>query len=85
MVLFQPLVAAVMAVLTTQYKDTPFWTSMNEILSNRLYLGKKAMDLFGIKLFGQYIRFSTYTDGKTHGVYFYIDSSYMQLAIVYGL
>ncbi len=85
MVLFQPLVAAVMAVLTTQYKDTPFWTSMNEILSNRLYLGKKAMDLFGIKLFGQYIRFSTYTDGKTQGVYFYIDSSYMQLAIVYGI
>lgn len=67
---------------------------LNELLSTRLALGNNGLLAYGIKLFGQpWIpmngwggdRASMYTDGIGEATYFFIDSSFLNMLISYGL
>ena len=65
--------------------NIPWMLKLNAVFSNRLTLGRKAMDLFEFSWFGQYIRNFSHAEGLTSGGYFYIDSSYLQIALMYGV
>jgi len=71
--------------LTIIYSNNPFLQKLNKLLSLRLSLGKKALDVYGMSLWGQYVRMFGNVEGQINKTYFYIDSSYLQLAIMYGL
>ena len=79
------LAAAGMILLTINYKKTEFWIKLDTLLTSRLSLGRKALDVFPLKPYGQYIRMFSNAEGMGERYYFYIDSFYMQLALMYGL
>ncbi len=61
-----------------------FWLSANFILSGRLSLGYDALSYVGIPLLGQkYIMYGSFSDDGM--AYNYIDCSYLQLLIIYGV
>lgn len=81
-----PILAAVgMISLTVVYQGTPMQQKINILLSNRLDLGKKAFDIFSLTPFGQYIRLFSNAENLGGEYYFYIDSTYLQLIIMYGV
>ena len=47
--------------------------------------GKKAFDIYGVSFFGKHIRLFGFDDGQAVSNYFYIDSSYVQMAVMFGL
>ena len=66
--------------------------AVNKLLSNRLLLSNQAIDKYGVTLFGQHLVEHGY--GGIAGLkqfynpqakYFYLDSSYVRLAVIYGL
>ena len=68
--------------------------ALNNILSTRLALGNNALLAYGVKLFGQAPipingwggdRFETFTNGVGDATYFFIDSSFLNMLISYGL
>lgn len=72
--------------------DSKFFEILNKLFSNRLYLAHKALNEYGITLFGQ--RIIEHAFGGIQGLkqfynpkieYFYIDSSFMRLPLIYGL
>lgn len=70
-----------------EHYNEPMYVAANVALSNRLYFGKIAIETYGISLFGQPITWLTGTDGtKVSGMdYFYVDSSYLQVLVRYGI
>lgn len=81
--------AATIAVqyLYMAHSSEPIFDTINSALSNRLYFGKIALERYGISLFGQPITWLTGTDGsQVSGMdYFYVDSSYLQVLLRYGV
>ena len=65
--------------------EIPWMVKLNALLSGRLSLGRKALNLFDFSWFGHYIRNFSHAEGLTEGGYFYIDSSYLQIALMYGV
>lgn len=67
----------------------PVWTAVNSLLSERLSLGKSAIDTYGISLLGnsvEWIGFNAKRPTMALAVgYNYVDSSYLQLTIQYGV
>ena len=61
------------------------WTKLNDALSGRLQLGQNAFQKYGVPLFGQKITWVGYGMGAVAGEYNYVDCSYMQTMIQYGL
>lgn len=68
--------------------------TLNELLSTRLALGNNGLLAYGVKLFGQpWIpmngwggdRAAMFTDGIGEVTYFFIDSSFLNMLISYGL
>lgn len=82
-----PMVPIILALFTILFQiyynnnSNVFLSKINSILSNRLYLGKKAFTLYNITLFGQPIEWSH----EANGSYFYVDSSYINILLSYGL
>ena len=59
---------------------------LNKIVNTRLYLNKIAMERYDIQLLGQPIQWNTHTINNTSDLpYFYVDSSYIQISLQYGL
>ncbi len=77
----------VINVMTVLYSaDSALWKSLDSLMSSRLVLTQKAMDIYGICLWGQEITLSGNGGlGKTASKYFYIDSAWMQFSVQYGL
>lgn len=77
---------AVLAIVSTilyQYSNFIWFFIDSVILSGRLHLGNEAMSVYGIPFWGQKIRMY---GGETEGVYYnYIDSSFIQLIVIYGI
>ena len=78
-------------VITNLYSDSsPTWIALDELLfSNRLKIGRKVIDMYGFTLFGQFIKmqgmgYKVYDYDTTIGIT-YIDSSYLQLIMIYGI
>lgn len=63
-----------------------FFAWFNGILSNRLSLVKKGIDIYGFRLWGSNIPMvGNGGDVNLPTKYYYIDSSYMQVSLLYGL
>lgn len=77
--------AILMIYLTYSYYEDPsseLLNLLNLIMSNRLKLGADALESHGISILGQ--EFIFYFHSDRHG-YNFIDSSYLQLLVIYGL
>lgn len=65
------------------------WFWLNSILSDRLRLGANAIEQYGFSLFGKPIEWIGFSIKKTTMEeaigYNYVDSSYLQLGLNYGL
>ena len=86
-----PFASAAVTILAQylyiEHYNEPMYVAANVALSNRPYFGKIAIETYGISLFGQPITWFTGTDGtKVSGMdYFYVDSSYLQVLLKYGI
>lgn len=68
------------------YHNNSLLLKINSLISNRLELGKIAFSRYRIKLLGQPIEWVTYTtEGLNYFNYFYVDSSYLQILLQYGI
>ncbi|MBS4761921.1 hypothetical protein KG089_04225 [Carnobacteriaceae bacterium zg-ZUI252] len=85
------LIGMVPIVLTYAYNpNNAFMAKLNSILTDRLYLGKVATELFKIKPFGQGIEWTFYGDtpqryanGNIYD-YLYVDSAFVNTLLNYG-
>ncbi len=79
--------AAFMTLATIFYSsDNRISELLDHVLSGRLLLGKKGAEIFGFSLYGQYIPMQG-NGGTSEDIvrYFFIDSSYISIALKYGL
>ncbi|KGQ46856.1 hypothetical protein JP29_00340 [Gallibacterium anatis] len=72
-----------------QYNYDPsvdYMNNLDSILSGRLHLGKMGFDLYDINLFGNNVEFVTLLESALEKKqFFYIDSAYIQLILIYGV
>lgn len=79
--------AFVMITFSMLYsRQNPLMVKLNSILNNRLYYGKKAIDVYGIPIWGQNIPMRG-NGGSVEKVnnYFFLDSSYLYVLLQFGL
>lgn len=66
--------------------NTEWLVTLNRLVSGRLILGKEALELYGIKLFGQHINFIGHGGSTDYRAgYNFVDSSYMKILLIYGV
>ena len=82
-----PWICALLALLLPLYRqDSILWKVLNSGFSGRLLLGKNAIMNYGFSFLGQKIDMNGFSVlGKNYEVYNYVDSSYLQIAIRYGI
>ncbi|MFU0913103.1 hypothetical protein [Kluyvera intermedia] len=71
-----------------QYTYNPeinWMANLNSIFSGRLALGHWGFELYDIKLFGNFVEFVSILEASASDKFFYIDSAYVQLLLVYGI
>lgn len=81
------LCAAIMIGLTMLYSpENKFMVFLDNVLNNRLRLGKKGIDVFGFSVWGRYIQLYG-MGGSTNEpkYYFFMDCSYLFMILQYGL
>lgn len=78
-------IITVLLSLNFDYSNAPL-VNLNAKMSGRLSLGKSALEVYPLKSFGQYV-YEHGAGGSTDysGYYFFVDSSYLSIAIKYGL
>ena len=82
-----PIILAVTSVLlAVLYSEgNRIWEIINKLLSNRLYYGQLGIHKYGITVFGQPIVWIGYSFEEMKGVYNYVDCSYIQILLSYGI
>jgi len=75
----------IMQVLYNIFYKTTFWSLINSFLSQRLKMGREAFLRFSVTLFGQPILWTTGIGTSNINDYFYVDSSYLQILLRYGI
>ena len=78
------------ALVLCYNQSSQLWVKLDALLSHRLRLGRDAFYAYGIELFGKNIEWigfniSNYTSTEIAANYNYVDSSYLQLSINFGL
>lgn len=58
--------------------------NLNTMFSGRLALGHWGFELYGIQPFGSFVEFTTMLEATETNKFFYIDSAYVQLLLIYG-
>lgn len=66
-------------------ENHPLWVKLNNFLSNRLALGRSAFEKYGVSLLGNEVEWVGHSVVATNRVYNYVDCSYVQLLIEYGV
>lgn len=79
--------ALFMTLMTIFYSsENPVTAFINRLINFRLSYGKKGVDLFGFSLLGQYIpMIGNGGSVKESEMYFFLDCSYMNLALQFGI
>ena len=80
-----PIFAIVSCFVTNAYDETDMtWMISDVVLSGRLHIGKDAFEMAGIPLWGQFYEMfgSAREDGDAYN---YLDNSYVQSLVIYGL
>ena len=82
-----PFWAAVSILATRLFdQENRAFSEINELFSGRLYLGQKGWDDFGLSLFGQTIDMVGFGGSiERPDNYFFIDCSYMNVMLRYGI
>lgn len=82
-----PIFIFITVLLMSSYysQNIPLFDLMDKILSNRLMLGHIALENYPVTLFGQIIIMNGYGVFNPELPYFYIDSAYLQLILMFGL
>ena len=83
-----PLCATISILLSVLYDPSvPVFNALNTLLSDRLELGNRAINRYGFSFFGQDVFMKGYSARSFNvvGDYFYIDCSYLNIAIRYGV
>jgi len=84
--IYSILLFSILAIICTmmyQYSNFTWFFIDSVILAGRLRLGNEAIAMYGTPLWGQKIQMY---GGETEGVYYnYIDSSFIQLIVIYGI
>lgn len=83
-----PILSCIMIYLSFFYNEQERWmVKLNEITSNRLILGYSAFKTYGLHFWGQTISWvggtNRYIEGL--GAYNYVDSSYIQILLNFGI
>jgi hypothetical protein len=65
--------------------DNNRWQSLNTLLSGRLKLGRDGIEKYGVSLFGTPIEWIGFGSNAPKGTYNYVDSSYVQIMLEYGI
>ena len=88
-IVYQSYLAAVFIIiiqlLYNKFYYSIFWQGANAFFSQRLMLGRKAFLDYPIKLFGQPILWNTGLATSIANEYFYVDSSFLQILLRYGI
>lgn len=84
---FPVLCAAVMILFSIFYSAENIVTySLDMLLTHRLYLGKKGIEVYGFSLFGQWVPMQGNGGTvETQANYFFLDSSYLFILLQYGI
>lgn len=84
---FVPSVICVFAIAIHYFynPDNELWMKLNDLLSGRLRLGKQGIAEYGISLLGNSIKWVGYSADAVEGTYNYVDCSYLQILLEYGL
>lgn len=88
---FSTLFSYIICFLTAVYLQCTFnpqidWMlAIDKALSGRLWLGNHGFNEYGIHLFGANVEYVGFSDVTETRGYFYIDSSFQQLLINYGI
>ncbi|MBY4986059.1 hypothetical protein K6V35_06290 [Streptococcus suis] len=81
------LISTLIPITLSFLYDTrlPLMYQLNNLLTGRLQLGYQARSLYGVKLFGQEIRWVTADYlGKITGALLYVDASFLNILLNYG-
>ncbi len=86
LLLGSPIIMMIISLLLVTFYDPTLdvWSKLDSISHTRLSLGHAAIDKYGITLFGNDIDWIGTTD-TYRGAYNYVDSSYIQILVNYGL
>lgn len=82
------IVAALFIILAIFMKNSGFIADFPKTLQSRVIMGKKAIDIYGISLFGNDITFTSSLNifmNKSNEEYFVVDNFYYYLLIKFGL
>lgn len=86
--MFVPLLCAIVIHLLSIFYDSgiEYLSKLNQLISGRLSFAKRAIDIFGFRLWGADI-LMVGNGSKASSVekYFFIDSTYLQLSLIYGV
>lgn len=82
-----PSVICIVSIAIHAFYDSrhSLWIKLNNFLSNRLALGKNAFETYGISLFGNEVEWVGHSVVATTREYNYVDCSYVQLLLEYGV
>ena len=85
--LLVPVFCALLSIWAQYSYDSrnPIWKSVNTFIHGRLKLGYDGIQKYGLTLLGQKMEWLGFSIRGTQGEYNYIDCSYLQLAIEYGI
>ncbi|MFZ7214430.1 hypothetical protein ACLSYY_02145 [[Pasteurella] aerogenes] len=77
--------AAIAIYFQYTYDPSLEWMGkLNTMFSGRLALGHWGFELYGVQPFGSLVEFTTMLEANESNKFFYIDSAYVQLLLVYG-
>ncbi len=82
-----PIAAVVMIFLTAVYtSSSPLLSRLNQLINNRLSLGREGLDRYPITLFGQHVNMVGAGGSTTPSSdYFFVDCSYMYCLLKFGI
>lgn len=79
------VIFAFVLVVSFIYRNTAGWKKVNLFFNFRLSLAHNAINTYGIHLLGNPIKWVGFGYGGINGVYNYVDSSYIQSLLSYGI
>lgn len=83
-----PLCALLILVLSLLYNESGVMQTINNVLSNRPFMGNVGLKEHGVSIFGSVFSESGFGFGnvfKEGQEYFFLDSSYLRILVKYGL
>lgn len=89
-ILCLPVVIGVLTIATYYMydADSAFWQEINRILTSRMSLGSGVLSQYGISFLGQHIVLKGHNVNSItldNSLYNYVDSSYLQITLLYGV